>query len=98
MTAFALNGIWDTEENSGVLIFLQLPLHAVEIVVDRGICGSVGEDLWQRAIATIIAGSKAQRPVDGVIEAITQIHDALIVAMPAGADDVNELSDRPIRL
>lgn len=98
MTAFALNGIWDTADNSGILIFLQLPLHAVEIVADRGICASVDAGLWQKAIATIVAASKAERPVDGVVAAIALIHDALATAMPAGSDDVNELPDRPIRL
>lgn len=98
MTAFALHGIWDTEYNSGVLIFLQLPLHAVEIVVDRGVCASIDDQLWQSAIDMIIAASKAGRPVDGIVDAIDQIHGALAVAMPAGPDDVDELPDRPIRL
>lgn len=98
LTAFALQGIWDTEQNSGILIFLQLPLHAVEIVVDRGVCKRIGDEAWQRAVDTIVSASRAGRPVDGVVESIESIHALLAAAMPADSDDVNELPDRPIRL
>ena len=34
---FAELGVWDTEYNSGVLLYLNLCEHKVEIVIDRGI-------------------------------------------------------------
>jgi hypothetical protein len=38
--------VWDTEQNSGVLIYLQLIDRRVEIVADRGIDASVGQAFW----------------------------------------------------
>ena len=98
LAAFAQHGIWDTEENSGILIFLQWPLHAVEIVVDRGVCRSIDDAVWQQAIDRIVTAARDRRPVDGVVEAIELIHAALAKAMPARAGDVDQLPNRPIRL
>src|SRR3977135_1655449 len=38
--------VWDTEHNSGVLIYVQFVDRRIEIVADRGIAGKVGEDEW----------------------------------------------------
>src|SRR4029453_2680224 len=43
---FSLLRIWDTEENCGVLVYLLLADHDVEIVADRGIHGRVGTKTW----------------------------------------------------
>ncbi|MET0507805.1 MAG: TPM domain-containing protein [Burkholderiaceae bacterium] len=98
LAAFARHGVWDTEENSGVLIFLQWPLHGVEIVADRGVSRLVPEGVWTGAIERIARACRDGRPVNGVIEAIGLIDEALADVMPAAGDDRDELSNRPIRL
>jgi uncharacterized membrane protein len=98
LATFSQHGIWDTEENSGILVFLQWPLHAIEIVADRGVASRVSPQLWTDAVARIALGCERGAPVDGIVEAIALIHDALAEAMPYEAGDRNELSDRPIRL
>ncbi|MGR8024972.1 TPM domain-containing protein, partial [Burkholderia cenocepacia] len=40
--------VWDTEHNNGVLIYLLLADHDVEIVADRGIHARVDGDEWER--------------------------------------------------
>src|SRR6516164_3158267 len=44
---FGLLRIWDTEENCGVLVYLLLADHAVEIIADRGIDRAVGSAKWE---------------------------------------------------
>ena len=44
---FAQHGVWNTEENTGVLIYLLLADRRVEIVADRGITALVPETDWQ---------------------------------------------------
>ena len=44
---FGQSRLWDTEENSGVLIYLSLPDKQVEIIVDRGIARKVPQTTWQ---------------------------------------------------
>jgi hypothetical protein len=38
--------VWDTAHNSGVLIYIQLVDHAIEIVADRGISAHVAQQEW----------------------------------------------------
>ena len=40
--------IWDTEDNSGLLIYLLLADRAVEIVADRGIAAKVNSNEWTK--------------------------------------------------
>jgi uncharacterized membrane protein len=39
--------VWDTEANNGVLIYLLLVEHQVEIVADRGLNQHVSAAQWQ---------------------------------------------------
>ena len=36
--------VWDTEYNTGILVYVQLLDHCVEIIADRGIAARVGGD------------------------------------------------------
>src|SRR3954468_24060239 len=44
---FAQLRVWDTEHNSGVLIYVLLAERAIEIVADRGIAARVVQAEWQ---------------------------------------------------
>ena len=39
--------VWDTEHNSGVLVYLLLADHDIEIVADRGIAARVDNAAWE---------------------------------------------------
>ena len=43
--------VWDTEANNGVLIYLLLAEHAIEIVADRGLGRHVPREQWQAIVA-----------------------------------------------
>jgi uncharacterized membrane protein len=89
--------VWDTEHNNGVLIYLLLAEHAIEIVADRGLAKHVDATHWQRIAETMGAAFKAGRFEDGLNQAITAV-DALLAqhfALPAGAANPNELPDAP---
>jgi uncharacterized membrane protein len=90
--------VWDTEANSGVLIYVQLLDHRVEIVADRGIDARVGHDFWEAVCGRLQAAFRAGRFEDGVLAAIDEITVALAAHFPAGADNPNELPDRPLVL
>jgi uncharacterized membrane protein len=92
--------IWDTEDNNGVLIYLLWADHAVEIIADRGADERVDEQVWTHACQYITEGCSSKRPVQGVLEAIALINDALAVAFPLSGDrpNVNELPNTPMIL
>jgi uncharacterized membrane protein len=88
--------VWDTEENSGVLIYLLLADREVHIVADRGIARRVPQAEWD---AVAQAMQKAFRQGDfrgGSLEGIERITVMLATHFPAGADNPNELSNKPV--
>jgi uncharacterized membrane protein len=89
-------GVWDTEENSGVLIYLLLADHEVHIVADRGIAKRVPQSEWD-AIAQ--AMQKAFHRGDfrgGSLEGIERISKILATHFPSGESNPNELSNKPV--
>ena len=88
--------VWDTEENSGVLIYLLLADREVHIVADRGIARRVPQAEWD---AVAQAMQKAFRLGDfrrGSLEGIERITIMLATHFPPGADNPNELSNKPV--
>src|SRR5437870_6256310 len=47
---FSELGVWDTAENSGVLIYVQLVDRRIEIVADRGIAAKVAQRSEERRV------------------------------------------------
>lgn len=62
--------VWDTEDNNGVLIYLLLADHAVEIVADRGIHTRVGTAEWQKICRKMKSDFKQANYKEGAIKGI----------------------------
>jgi uncharacterized membrane protein len=95
---FARLRVWDTEHNNGLLIYLLLADHAVEIVADRGIHAKVGADEWAgicRRMEEAFGQSRYQAGVVAGVQAVTQ---HLAAHFPLRSDDMDELSNKPIVL
>jgi uncharacterized membrane protein len=85
--------IWDTDLRNGVLIYLLLADHAVEIVADRGIHGKVGEQTWAKICRCIETEFRNQHYEQGTIDGIELVNEQLIKHFPAGTINRNELPD-----
>lgn len=93
---FSQLGVWDTEDNNGVLIYLLLADRDVEIVADRGINAVVGAQEWEaicRAMEAALRRREFEPAVLGAIEAVTRL---LARHFPPRAGDRNELANRPV--
>jgi uncharacterized membrane protein len=97
-TLFSDYRIWDTEENCGVLIYLNLADRQVEIVADRGIGRLVQAAEWQAVCDTLTSGLRRGAFRDSTIAALTQLNGLLHQKLPTTGDRVNQLSDKPIVL
>jgi uncharacterized membrane protein len=89
--------VWDTEANNGVLIYLLLAEHAIEIVADRGIVRHVDAAQWQRVMATMQSAFKAGQFEAGLNQAIDAV-DAVLrqhFALAPGEANPNELPNAP---
>lgn len=90
--------IWDTEENTGVLIYLLLADHDIEIIADRGINQAAGTAVWDKICNDMEANFRAGRFGEGVVKGIDEITEVLAKHFPWREGDVNELSDKPVVL
>lgn len=93
---FSLQNIWDTEHNNGVLIYLLMADHAIEIIADRGIHLNVGDEFWQQTCLKIENQLKNGFFLGGVLEGILEIDQILRKFYPSEVITPNELSDHPI--
>jgi uncharacterized membrane protein len=92
--AFADLGVWDTEANNGVLIYLLWADHDVEIVADRGFNDRVSAEEWQQVCHQMEALFAKGEPIDATIVGIQAV--GALIARHYPAVDRNELSNRPV--
>ncbi|HEY6965938.1 MAG TPA: TPM domain-containing protein [Burkholderiales bacterium] len=90
--------VWDTEHNSGVLLYLQLVDRSIEIVADRGIHARVPQAQWQEICRRIEAAFAQGQFEKGVLAAIEDITALLAQHFPPAGARSDELEDRPAML
>lgn len=96
---FARYRIWDTEENSGVLIYVNLADHKVEIITDRNVERALKADDWQAVCKTMTQGFAQGNYRDSTLAALHQLNGLLQEHFPAnGSSASNELSNKPLVL
>jgi len=95
---FASLKVWDTEGNTGVLIYVQLLSRHIDIVADRGIAAKVDQGEWNAVCRTMERAFQAGRFVEGSLEAIQRVTALLVRHFPSADGGANELPDRPVVL
>ena len=99
---FSKLAVWDTERNNGVLIYLLLAEHAIELVADRGLAPQVNQAQWDAMVQRLGTALRAGRFEEGLTQALEEISAVLVEhfarepgALPAPD---NELPDDPVLL
>jgi TPM domain len=92
---FARLGVWDTEENTGVLIYVQLVDRRIEIIADRGVAARVPQHDWDAICRTMERAFKAGDYPQGALDAIAAVTEILAREFPARGAQANELPDKP---
>jgi len=89
--------VWDTEANNGVLIYLLLAEHAIEIVADRGLARHVPQGHWDAIVAGMREDFRAGRFEPGLMRAIEAVEALLLRHFKAadGAPNPDELPNKP---
>jgi uncharacterized membrane protein len=93
--------VWDTERNNGVLIYLLLAEHAIELVADRGLNHCVSPADWQAMVQRMGQAFQEGRFEDGLTQALEEVSAVLVAAFPQSLEDPgsvpgNELPDAPV--
>lgn len=95
---FGTLGVWDTAENNGVLIYLLMAEHDVEIIADRGIASRVDAAEWQTLCAVMETHFREGRFREGALAGIEGVGDLLARHFPNAPGDRNEQPNRPVLL
>jgi uncharacterized membrane protein len=95
---FAQLRVWNTEHNSGVLIYVLVAEHAIEIVADRGIAARVEQQEWQRICDRMRERFAAGDYERGAIDGVDAASDILARHFPDDGSTRNELTDAPVVL
>ena len=95
---FARLRVWDTEHNSGVLIYVQTVDRHIEIIADRGINAKVEQRQWEAIADRMQTEFRAQRYEAGVIEGMREITALLARHFPPAGANPDELPDSPVVL
>ena len=98
ITMFGKLRVWDTAHNNGVLIYLLMAEHAIEIVADRGIDAHVKPQDWAAMAGRMAAAFRESRFEDGLTQALEEVSALLVAHFPLaeGESDRNELPDEPV--
>ncbi|HEY4093820.1 MAG TPA: TPM domain-containing protein [Luteibacter sp.] len=96
---FAHLRVWDTEDNCGVLLYVLLAEHRIEIVADRGIAAKVAADEWN-AITSHMRDEFAKGHFrEAVLTGVDEVGALLARHFPSdGSPRTNELPDQPLLL
>jgi len=89
--------VWDTEANNGVLIYLLLAEHQIEIVADRGIARHAPPGHWESIVHGMRQEFRAGRFEPGLLQAIDAVEALMLQhwAATEGQANPNELPDKP---
>ena len=84
---------------AGVLLFVALVDHQVQVLADAGAHARCGEGPWKQAADAVTAAMKAGHdPTAGIIAAVEILGAALAEHYPSSGPHQNAFSDRPIEL
>ncbi len=69
--------VWDTEENTGVLVYVNICEHQLEIVADRGISAHVSPTVWHAMCEKAVSGIANKKTEESVAELLDEVGQVL---------------------
>ncbi|HQQ74800.1 MAG TPA: TPM domain-containing protein [Pseudomonadales bacterium] len=96
---FSQLGVWDTEQNTGVLVYVLFAERRLEIVADRGIAACVAQTEWDAISAEMSQAFRSGQFQSGAVAGLQRI-TALLAAHfpPAAGGNPDELPNRVLIL
>jgi hypothetical protein len=98
LQVFGHLGVWDTAHNNGVLIYLLLADHVVEIVADRGIAARVLPAEWDAVCRQMEEQYRAHRWREGSLAGIHGVGELLARHFPKSGGDRDEQPNQAVLL
>lgn len=95
---FVAQGLHRTRDGTGVLIFVSVAEHFVEILADYGINEKVDEEAWSDIVSGFVQRVKAGEIAAGFLVAVDRCGALLAEHFPRPADDTNELPNHLVEI
>ena len=93
LTSFYRNGLNNTRDRTGILIFISVFEHKAYILADEGINAKVDKSVWQQVIDMVVNGIKQHKQAEGICKAVRRCGQLIREHFPIKADDTNELGN-----
>ena len=90
---FYENGINQTRDETGILVFISLFERKIEIIADKGINNVVDQSFWDSSVELIRSHIQEGSIVKGVEKAIEHFTTKLEIEFPVKEDDTDEISN-----
>lgn len=95
---FGQLGVWDTEHNNGVLIYVLMADRTVEIVADRGIAARIPAAAWEDICRQMQSHYRSGRFAEGSVAGVRGVGHLLEKHFPAAHRTSDELPNQPLLL
>ncbi len=90
---FMESGVYNTKDRTGILIFVSILEHRVELLADKGINRKISQEKWESILNHIVEGIKSDNITQNLSESIYECGKILAEHFPIQPGDVNELKD-----
>lgn len=98
MRAYRIGAEKRTTGRTGILIYLSMREHRVEILADEAIASKVEPGVWADAINAMLAELRQGRTAEAMVAGVGKVGAILSLHVPRLPGDVNELPDRLIEV
>ena len=93
LTSFYRNGLNNTRDRTGILIFVSVFERKALVVADEGINAKVDTGVWQEVVDLVVNSIKQRHQAEGICRAIRRCGELIREHFPIKADDTNELDN-----
>lgn len=97
VNAFYTEGLHRTRDENGILLYISVFERKVWILADRGINEKINPQLWEKIVADLSSGFKANQRCLAICNAVEEVGSILEKSFPIKEDDKNELHNLIIR-
>lgn len=100
LSLFGKYRVWDTEHNNGVMLYLLMRPHAIEIVADRALNRCVTPEQWVTITKQLSITLRQEQYEAGLQQALQSITQLLVQHFPEDGTTVREntVPDAPVLL
>ena len=86
-------GMHETEDRTGVLLYVADMDRKCAVYADEGIFESCGQDFWDHVVDEVAEGYREKKPIAGLVQAVDEIGDVLREQVPGEDTEGDELPD-----